>query len=227
MTVFHGSLRDRHWFLVGHFSSSLYPYLTNLCVSLSLPPLSFSLSFIFSGSSWILAEFHNWNISFFPCGARVFDQGHESTSCYPLYLAILEKKTSWSLFDVELHRSGTRFRWLSCLWIDEKVEFDVRIELEACVHSRSDVSKARIFVSFRCGLFVAFSGDLGRLVKPYFIEGYCYGNNFSLYRLIYPFIKCVKLEYDRYCVMTFCYSIFCRDNRYQYCYFFFHSLCKI
>lgn len=94
-------------------------------------------------------------------------------------------------------------------------------------HSRSDVSKARIFVSFRCGLFVAFSGDLGRLVKPYFIEGYCYGNNFSLYRLINRFIRYVKLEYGRYCVMTFCYSIFCRDNRYQYCYFFFHSLCKI
>lgn len=38
--------------------------------------------------------------------------------------------------------------------------------------------------------FVAFSGDLVRLVKRYLfykIERYCYGNNFSLYRSIYRF----------------------------------------
>lgn len=108
-----------------------------------------------------------------------------------LLKAILEEETSWSL-SVELHwlRDEISMVIVPRCWLGEKVEFDVRIELEACVHSRSDVSKARIFVSFRCGLFVAFSGDLVRLVKRYLfykIERYCYGNNFSLYRSIYRF----------------------------------------
>lgn len=107
-----------------------------------------------------------------------------------LLKAILEEETSWSL-SVELHwlRDEISVIVPRC-WLGEKVEFDVRIELEACVHSRSDVSKAGIFVSFRCGLFVAFNGDLVRLVKRYLfykIERYCYGNNFSLYRSIYRF----------------------------------------
>lgn len=83
-----------------------------------------------------------------------------------ILLAHREKETSWSL-SVELHRLRDEISMVIVprCWLDEKVEFDVRIELEACV--QIDVSKARIFVSFRCGLFVAFSGDLVRLVKRY------------------------------------------------------------
>lgn len=97
-----------------------------------------------------------------------------------ILLAHREKETSWSL-SVELHRLRDEISMVIVprCWLDEKVEFDVRIELEACV--QIDVSKARIFVSFRCDLFVAFSGDLVRLVKRYlfYLEGYCYGNNLS------------------------------------------------
>lgn len=81
-----------------------------------------------------------------------------------ILLAHREKETSWSL-SVELHRLRDEISMVIVprCWLDEKVEFDVRIELEACVQTMY----RRIFVSFRCGLFVAFSGDLVRLVKRY------------------------------------------------------------
>lgn len=83
VTVFHSSLRDRHWFLVGHFSSSLSSSILNNPVSLSLS-LCFFFAFFQSQTSfsWTLAEFHNWNISLFPWGVRVFDQNPRVVTGY-------------------------------------------------------------------------------------------------------------------------------------------------
>lgn len=93
----------------------------------------------------------------------------ESTSCNRLYLAIHEKETSWSLFKIELHRLRGEI-WTVIAprdrWFGEKVEFDVRSELEACVHSRgknfSFFSLAWNYLS----LSVEMS-DLVTLVKRY------------------------------------------------------------
>ena len=79
---------------------------------------------------------------------RVFHHSHEFASCCSPSLSILDpvvehvfEETSWSPLTLSYIGYRTRFRWLLCSGLlarrctSEKVEFDVRAGLEACVRA--------------------------------------------------------------------------------------------
>lgn len=97
--------------------------------------------------SWATLKYfsfpHAWKSA-----TRVFHHSHELVSCCWPSLSILDpvvehvlEETSWSPLTLSYIGYGTRFRWLLCSGLlarrctSEKVEFDVRARLEACVRA--------------------------------------------------------------------------------------------